>query len=790
MKIRTRLLYLLVLLVVIFLTIFIIQKIYNQHRLNDLLRSVQSEQEAVFDKISGLMQKPLQTFVYDYSWWGEMASFVTTADKKWAADNIDLSLGTYQANAAWVYDPDYRLVYSTNNLEEKAGLIEVPIPRQALRSLFARSHFCHFFVNTPQGLMEFNGASIHDADDVQREHSPRGYLFCSRLWSKNYVAELAELTGTTVTLLDPAVNRAFKPGKDEVYFSRELLQWDNQPAKYLMISATSAVLSVSRKSADQAAVLFFVFCVVVLGMVVFFLFHWINLPLRLITLALEKGESSHLSVIKKQNSEFGEVSRMIDKFFRQNDEIVREIAERKQVQEALNMVNQCFSFFEPDPDKNIQLLTETAGKVLGAKCMLYNYRRGEFLDTIAGWNLPADFPRSSLGRGHICSEVIEGQYSQLVVIRELGVSKFAQTDPRVSKYNLKSYIAYPVRVGGQTVGSLCALFDRETQAADDYHLNLLQVLGRAISVEEGRRQTDKVLRDQALELDNALKEALKSREILLSMLEDNQLNKLRLEASVQELALAYSKLEKSQEEVIQAAKFGAIGQLASSVAHEVRNPLAIIMQSIEYLENKVPAAHREIIQVAANNIKRANTIVGTLLDFSKAKKLNLEPEDVNFVLADSLKLTQFSNIKNKVVVIREFEPQLPKVLIDRQKIEQVFVNILLNAMQAMPEGGNLYVRTYLMEFDKLPEAARKALAAPELPLNEAVNIEIQDEGVGIPEENMESIFRPFFTTKGAMTGIGLGLSVVKDIIEIHKGYIDISSKVNAGTKVTITLKVI
>jgi signal transduction histidine kinase len=212
------------------------------------------------------------------------------------------------------------------------------------------------------------------------------------------------------------------------------------------------------------------------------------------------------------------------------------------------------------------------------------------------------------------------------------------------------------------------------------------------------------------------------------------------------------------------------------------------MQSIEYLGNKVSAEHQEIIQLATNNIKRANSIVGTLLDFSKAKELNMEPEDINLILNDALVLTRYSNVKDKVKVVKEFGRDLPKVLVDRQKMEQVFVNIFLNAMQAMSGEGNIFVRTYLVEFNNLPEEAKGAINDPVI--KQAVIIEIQDEGVGIPEENMKNVFRPFFTTKGAMMGIGLGLSVVKDIITMHEGYIEIKSQLNKGTKVIVTLRAI
>lgn len=773
----------------LFLNLFIIQKHYEHKRLLQLLHSVQVEKEYVFDRILELQGKALKTFVYDYTFWDEMVDFVKAPDKTWAHDNIEISLATYGSNAAWVYNLNRELVYSVNSHGNDLALKELPVPRAALSGLFAHSPFCHFFVNTTRGFLEFWGASIHGSSDAKRETPAQGYFFCSRLWVNNYIAELAQLTDSIVVLSDAAENSRFKKnGSDSISFTRKLTDWDNQPVKYLLVSATSEAIVSAKKSALQVAVLFLSFSVIILLIVSFFIFFWINVPLRLITLSLEKGDSSFLKKIKNQNTEFGDVSRMVDSFFTQRKAVFAEITQRKLTQEALNKVNNCFVSFGVDPDKNIQLITETAGQILDATCMLYNRSHNEMLVTEAGWHEPAGFSRSTLGKGHICFDVIANQSDQLVVINDLQHTRYAQTDPNVRKYNLQSYVTCPVKLAGKTIASFCAVYTYAVKI-DQYHLDLLQVLGKAASIEEERKYTEKEFKFQAGKLDNALHEALKSRAVLLSMLEDNYLNKVKLEQSVQELALAYSRLKESQEEVLQAAKFGAIGQLASSVAHEVRNPLAIIMQAIEYLENKIALEDKDIIQVAKNNIKRANTIVSTLLDFSKAKKLNIMLEDINSIVEDSIILTRYTNLKDRVKVFKELSEDLPKVLVDRQKMEQVLVNLNLNAIQAMPKGGNLFLRTYLTEFSRMQEAPENKLNHSPLLARKAVTIEIEDQGVGISEENMKNLFRPFFTTKGEMLGVGLGLSVAKDIVTMHNGQIEIKSKVNQGTKVIITLGV-
>jgi signal transduction histidine kinase len=790
MKIRTRLICLLMFISLIFFGLFIAQRIAERRRLIELWNSVRIERENIFDKIIELQGRSLQTFVTDYTFWDDMVKFAASPSAEWAQENIAGSMDTYAADVAWVYNKEKKLVYSNVRNEENAELKEYYLPKEALDKLFLQSPFCNFFINVAGKLVEVKGATIHPSADNKRETPSQGYFFVCRLWTQGHLDEISHLTNSRVILSDTPIAQAADLNQSSaIDFSRILADWDNQPVKYLLISSVSEAITNAKRSIFQVAVLFLSFSIAAALVVSFFIFHWVNVPLQLISRALEKENSSFLTKIKRQATEFGEVSRMVDSFFVQRKILLDEISLRKQTQNALDKVNNCFISFGVDPNKNIQLITNTAGEILEAVCTLYNHNQGGILQTQASWHEPPDFSRSGPGQGHICFDLITAQKNQLIVIDDLQHTSYAQTDPNVKKYNLQSYVGCPIRVQGKTVASLCAVFTSGIKL-DSYHFNLLQVLGKAASIEEERKHMEDIFKQQAGKLDEALKEALKSREVLLSMLEDNQLNKIKLEASVVELGQAYSRLKESQEEVIRSAKFGAIGQLASSVAHEVRNPLAIIMQSIDYLGDKVSGQHREVLQLAANNIRRANTIVATLLDFSKVKELKMEPEDINSILDDSLKLTHYSNLKDKVKVFRELGNGLPKVLVDRQKIEQVFVNLLLNAMQAMPEGGNLLVRTYQAEFHDLSEAAKSSIQFEGEEIKNVIVTEVKDEGVGISEENMKNIFRPFFTTKGAMTGIGLGLSVVKDIIALHRGYVGIESKFGKGTKVSILFRAI
>lgn len=260
----------------------------------------------------------------------------------------------------------------------------------------------------------------------------------------------------------------------------------------------------------------------------------------------------------------------------------------------------------------------------------------------------------------------------------------------------------------------------------------------------------------------------------------------------EEIKTAYDRLQETQEELIQAEKSDAIVQLAGGVAHEVKNPLAVIMQAAEYLEENVTSHKKDVkssINIIIDSIKRADTIIRSLANFVRITELNVKPQDINPILIRSLTLIKHRTKLESVKIIKKLQKNLPKVLVDSAKMEQVFVNIFLNSIQAMPDGGEIFIHGYPAKLKELKgKVGRRASDYFRLGEKAAV-IEIEDTGVGIPKKNRRKLFSPFFTTKGPRGGAGLGLSVTKNIVDMQRGMIEIQSEEGKGTKVIITLKV-
>jgi two-component system NtrC family sensor kinase len=231
-------------------------------------------------------------------------------------------------------------------------------------------------------------------------------------------------------------------------------------------------------------------------------------------------------------------------------------------------------------------------------------------------------------------------------------------------------------------------------------------------------------------------------------------------------------LETRHEQLIQSKKLASLGILTSGVAHELGNPLnniSMVAQTYLELYDRLHKADRvAYMKMVLEESERIKKIVQNLLDFARPKKADFKVSDINSVIRNSLKLVQntlyISGIKSQL----DLKEDLPAVFIDEDRIREVLVNLLSNAVHAMPSGGTVFIRTKL---------AKK---------NDNIIIEVEDTGKGIPHEFVSYIFDPFFSTKGA-EGTGLGLSISYGIVKRHYGKMDVRSKVGVGTTFVIEL---
>jgi len=288
-----------------------------------------------------------------------------------------------------------------------------------------------------------------------------------------------------------------------------------------------------------------------------------------------------------------------------------------------------------------------------------------------------------------------------------------------------------------------------------------------------------------------IEEEKKRRKILRKVHQEMESSQLALLNVIEDLIRKREELEKTQSMLIQAEKLSAIGQIASGVAHEVKNPLGVIVQGVDYLEKRltqIPQEAKKVLEMIRENVKRADNIIQLLLNYSKVKRLDIKPDDINSILEEALTLVNQKLKFENIQIIKELHSQ-NKVLVDRPKIEQVFINILLNAVQAIPHKGKIFIRSYDTSAKEVANIFGEEYKKNFEPQEDTTIAEVEDTGVGITEENLKKVFEPFFTTKLACGGTGLGLAVSYRIINLHKGLIKIKSQVGKGTKVIVGLKV-
>jgi two-component system, NtrC family, sensor kinase len=239
-----------------------------------------------------------------------------------------------------------------------------------------------------------------------------------------------------------------------------------------------------------------------------------------------------------------------------------------------------------------------------------------------------------------------------------------------------------------------------------------------------------------------------------------------------------AELTRAHDQMLQAEKLASIGKLAAIVAHEINNPLAGILTYAKLLKKwmaKGQGARQEEItsslELIESESRRCGEIVRNLLVFSRTAPMNCEPADLNAVLDRCARLVRHQLDIANIQLQLDRDPKLPAVQCDAAHIEQVVLALVMNALEAMPHGGNL------------------RLASRFLSTADEVQLQVQDDGVGIPPESLANLFEPFFTTRERGHGLGLGLAISHSIIERHKGRIEVESHPGRGTIFTITVPV-
>jgi signal transduction histidine kinase len=254
----------------------------------------------------------------------------------------------------------------------------------------------------------------------------------------------------------------------------------------------------------------------------------------------------------------------------------------------------------------------------------------------------------------------------------------------------------------------------------------------------------------------------------------------RLQETVRQLRVAQVELrarmeaqQEAESRLVQAAKLAAVGEMSAGIAHELNNPLTTVTGFTELVLDEMPqnAPHRADLEMVIREARRARDVVRRLLDFARQGERTRTRADMNEIVDEVLALSRHLIHTSGVDADVSLDKNLPWVSVDRNQMKQVLLNLVHNALQAMPSGGELQLQT-----------ARRRRNS-----REWITVTVRDSGLGIGAEHKARIFEPFFTTKGEAGGTGLGLSVTYGIITDHGGTIDVDSQVGSGSTFTVWL---
>jgi signal transduction histidine kinase len=261
------------------------------------------------------------------------------------------------------------------------------------------------------------------------------------------------------------------------------------------------------------------------------------------------------------------------------------------------------------------------------------------------------------------------------------------------------------------------------------------------------------------------KDEITSLEISFNQMED------RLKDTLNSLELAVRNLHEKQAQLVEAEKLGSIGILAAGIAHEINNPLTSVLTFSHLMLEQMPQddPRRETLKMMSRETERARIIVRQLLSFAKETNLKKVKTNINCPINEIIETLSAQGLFNGIEVSLNFTENLPEILADPIKLEQVVLNILLNAIHSITPPGRIEVSTKTA--------------------GDSIEIHISDTGCGIPEEYFGKIFDPFYTTKDSSKGTGLGLAVSYGIIKKHGGDIEVKSTVGKGTTFVVRLPV-
>ncbi len=321
---------------VLFIAALILFKITESNKITGFIESEKADQAELTRRAVELLSKSTETLAYDYSFWDEMVVFTKKRDPKWAAINIDVSLATFKSEAAWVYDTNMNLIYSTNS-QDNITLKEIPVSKETLQRMLRVKYFLRFYTKLDDKIYEIFCAPIQPSNDLERKTLPQGFFFAGRIIGDEYLKQLSIITSAkSFVSTNPSLSESNLTGHPYVITtSRILYGLDETSVGKIIVQKEQLRYESISKTSEQQLYLLILFGLVVLTAITGFIYYTISNPLKQISSALLEGNPAPLENLQKRQDEFGQMASLIVKFFDQKDLLTKEITERISIEDEL-----------------------------------------------------------------------------------------------------------------------------------------------------------------------------------------------------------------------------------------------------------------------------------------------------------------------------------------------------------------------------------------------------------------------------------------------------------------------
>ena len=750
MTLRKKIYLLIISSLVIFLaSLFIFNEIQLKQN-NLMMRSASEQQDLIINNEINRRSDDLKQIVTDYTNWDDLIDNLNTKNQVWAVNNIATIINSFKLHSVAVYNLQQSLVYEFGDMAN--GRIGDSAEINEILKRTSLAGFIHFYRQTPKGILEVSGATLHRTLDTSRSLDQHGFFYVTKLWDQTFFTELSQVTGSSITIQPDSYVVKDSSTENSTITPVAIQGLDQKPFRTLVFEKPNKFLASFHRISHFVLYFMATLLVFVLGVFFYLIYRWVRVPLRIISDSLKKGESTQLAALLKSKDEFSQIAGLVTRFNHQRKQLEAENAERRLMQQQVAEQNELlYGLAEASSrlltndtlqsaisEANEAILRHTnLDRIFIFKSEFNSEKHITRMIRIYDWMQPA-----------IAAQVNADEYQELPVNNNSSwfvriqegriingpIEEYGKTlRPLLERQQVKSMVVVPIMDPQENTFWGFAGFADCTQ-------------GRSWSIAE---------------------------ETAFSMLGNNIAGAIRRNMSQLELKEAME-LARSADK--------AKSNFLASMSHEIRTPMnGVIGMTSLLMQSDLSPAQRELVETIETSGENLLNIINEILDFSKIESGNMVLEESAFDLRrcieDVLDLMAPKIFEKSLELVYYIDPQINDFVFgDGFRLRQVLVNLLGNAVKFTKSGEILVQVTLTQQVDKTV----------------ILEFSVKDTGIGIPADKIDTLFTPFTQVDASTTrkygGSGLGLAISANLALLMDGKLWVESTFGKGSDFRFTMR--